>query len=145
MAKQIERLLEKGDHPEWLTKGQTVLLIKDLKQGPIPKNYRPLTYLPTTWKLLSGIVLDKLEEHISQYMASIQKGIRRNTRRAKHQLLVDRTVCQGSRRRHTNLAMAWIDYKKTYASIPHSWILEYLSMYNVHPALVAFIKMSMTK
>ncbi|XP_067939806.1 uncharacterized protein [Watersipora subatra] len=41
--------------------------------------------------------------------------------------------------------MAWIDYKKAYDSIPHSWILVCLLMYNVHPALVAFIKMSMTK
>ncbi|XP_067930646.1 uncharacterized protein [Watersipora subatra] len=78
-------------------------------------------------------------------MASTQKGIGRNTRGAKHQLLVDPAVCQDSKRRQTNLAMAWIGYKKAYDSIPHSWILECLSMYNVHPDLVAFIKMSMTK
>ncbi|XP_067945352.1 uncharacterized protein [Watersipora subatra] len=53
------------DYPEWLTKGRTALLIKDAKQGPIPKNYRPITCLPTTWKLLSGIAEDKLEEQMS--------------------------------------------------------------------------------
>ncbi|XP_067949697.1 uncharacterized protein [Watersipora subatra] len=68
MVKQMECPIEEGDHPDWLTKGRTVLLIKDPKQGPIPKNYRPITCLPTTWKLLSGIVADKLEEHMSHYM-----------------------------------------------------------------------------
>ncbi|XP_067940653.1 uncharacterized protein [Watersipora subatra] len=112
---------------------------------PIPKNYRPKISLPTNWKLLSGLVADQLEKHVSHYMTSAQKGIGRNTRGAKHQLLVDRTICQDGMKRYTNLAMAWIGYKKAYDSIPHCWKLECLSMHNVHPALVAFIKMSMTK
>ena len=33
MAKQMECLIEQGDHPEWLTKGRTVLLMKRSKAG----------------------------------------------------------------------------------------------------------------
>ncbi|XP_067947074.1 uncharacterized protein [Watersipora subatra] len=141
----MECLLEEGNHPEWLTNGQTVLLIKDPQQEPIPKNYRPIMCLLNIWKLLSGIVAVKLEEHMSHYMTSSQKKIELNTRGAKHRLLVDRTLYQDSRRRHTDVSMAWIDYKKAYDSIPHSRILVCLSMYNVYPALVALINMSMTK
>ena len=143
MAQQMECLISQGEHPEWLTKGRTVLVMKDPSQGPIPKNYRPITCLSTTWKLLSGVIAGKLEEHMGTHMSSAQKGIGRNTRGAKHQLLVDLTVSQDSRKRHTNLAMAWIDYKKAYDSVPHSWILECLRLYNVNPKLLAFIKMSM--
>ena len=28
----------------------------------------------------------------------------------------------------TNLSMAWIDYKKSYDMVPHSWILKCLEM-----------------
>ena len=76
-------------------------------------------------------------------MSSAQKGIERDTRGAKHQLLADWTVSQDSRKRHTTLAMAWIDYKKAYDSVPHSWILECLRLYNVNSKLLTFIKMSM--
>ena len=30
------------------------------------------------------------------------------------------------------LHMAWIDYSKAFDSVPHSWILECLKLYNVH-------------
>ena len=35
------------------------------------------------------------------------------------------------KRIHTNLAVAWIDYKKTYDMVPHSWISEYLEMFGI--------------
>ena len=39
MAQHMECLISQGGHPEWLTKGRTVLVMKDPSQGPIPKNY----------------------------------------------------------------------------------------------------------
>ena len=39
-------------------------------------------------------------------------------------LLIDRTVMMNSKRRKTNLSMAWIDYKKAFDMIPHSWLAE---------------------
>ena len=53
-----------------------------------------------------------------------QKGCKRRSRGTKDQLLIDKTVLKNCRKRHTNLAMAWIDYKKAYDFIPHSWIKE---------------------
>ena len=120
--------LIKGDHSEWLAKGLTVLLIKDSKQGTTSKNYGPIMCLLATLKLLSGIVADKLEEHTSHPPTSAQWGNGRNTRVAKCQLLVDQAIFQDTKKRQTNLAMAWIDYKKAYDSIPNSWILQCLSM-----------------
>ena len=143
MAQHMECLISQGEHPEWLTKGRTVLVMNDSSQGLIPKNYRTITCLSTTQKMLSGAIADKVEDHKCSHMSSAQKGIGRNTRGAKHQLLADWTVSQDSRKRHTNLAMAWIDYKKAYDSVPHNcWILECLKLYNVNPKLLAFIKMS---
>ena len=33
---------------------------------------------------------------------------------------MDKTVLRDCKKRHTNLAVAWIDYKKAYDMAPHS-------------------------
>ena len=35
------------------------------------------------------------------------------------------------KRRYTNLAMAWIDYKIAYDVVPHNWISECLGMFSI--------------
>ncbi|TWW59899.1 hypothetical protein D4764_06G0014290 [Takifugu flavidus] len=139
----MNQLLTSGDHPEWLTQGRTVLIMKDPQKGTIPSNYQPITCLSTTWKLLSGIIAAKISRHMDQYMSRAQKGIGNNTRGAKHQLLVHRAFAQDCRTRHTNLCTAWIDYKKAYDSMPHTWILECLKLYNINRTLREFIQNSM--
>ena len=37
-------------------------------------------------------------------------------------------ILRDCRKRHTNLGMAWIDYKKAYDMVPHSWRLESLEL-----------------
>ena len=44
-----------------------------------------------------------------------------------------------------NLSTAWIDYKKAFDSVPHSWILKCLGMYKIHPVLVTLIEESMSQ
>ena len=39
--------------------------------------------------------------------------------------------------------MAWIDYKKAYDMVPHSWILEWLELVQVSDNILKFVKRSM--
>ena len=41
------------------------------------------------------------------------------------------------------LSQAWIDYKKAFDSVPHSWILEVMKMYGIHSWIVEFILRTM--
>ena len=43
------------------------------------------------------------------------------------------------------MSTAWIDYKKAFDSVPHSWILKCLQMYKIHPVLITFIEESMSQ
>ena len=43
-----------------------------------------------------------------------KKDVREKSRGNKDQLLIDKTILRDCRKRHTNLGMAWIDYKKAY-------------------------------
>ena len=49
-----------------------------------------------------------------------------------------------TKRRRRNLQMTWIDYRKTYDSVPHSWILKVLAMYKVADNITGFLLKSMT-
>ena len=74
-----------------------------------------------------------------------QKGCRRKSRGAKDQLLIDKTILKNCRKRRTNLAMAWIDYRKAYDFVPHSWILNCLDMLGIADNVRSFLKKSMKK
>ena len=45
--------------------------------------------------------------------------------------------------RKKNLAVAWIDYKKTYDMVPHSWIVECFGMVGVSEQIKLFLSESM--
>ena len=53
-----------GFVPSWLTRGRTSLLQKDKSKGNVASNYRPITYLPLMWKLLTGVVADQIYAHL---------------------------------------------------------------------------------
>lgn len=56
--------MQGGNIQQWLTTGQIHLTMKDPAKGPVPNNYRPITCLPTMFKLLTGIILDEIMQHL---------------------------------------------------------------------------------
>ena len=52
-------------------------------------------------------------------------------------------VLENAKSKHKNLSTAWIDYKKAFDSVPHSWILQCLELFKVSPTLINFLKKSM--
>ena len=74
-----------------------------------------------------------------------QKGCRRQKQGTKDQLLINKMVIRNCRRRLTNLAMRWIDYKKAYDMIPHSWLLKCLKMFGIASNIAALMEKTMEK
>ena len=106
------------------------MIRKDKAKGVQACNYRPIACLPMMWKLLTGAMGEKLYHHLERngLLTDEQKGCRKESRGSKDQLLVDKAILKNGRRRLTKLSMAWIDYKKAYDMVPHSWILKFLEM-----------------
>ena len=52
-------------------------------------------------------------------------------------------ILNDSKRRQKNLAMAWVDYKKAYDMVPHSWIVECLQLAQVPQNVTTFLERSM--
>ena len=76
-------------------------------------------------------------------LADEQKGRRKGSRGTKDQLLIDKVILKNCRRRLTNLSMAWIDYKKAYDMVPHSWILRCLEIVGGAKNIINIISNSM--
>ena len=72
-----------------------------------------------------------------------QKGCRKHSRGTKDHLLVDKLVMDTAKIKHRNLFMTWIIYKKAYDSVPHSWLLECLKLYKVHPYIYQLLEEGM--
>ena len=102
--------------------------IFDKAKGNDSSNYRPITCLPLAWKILTGILAEEIYSFFDENMIlpEEQKGCRKKSRGTGDLLYIDKMVLKEAKRRKKNLAMAWIDYRKAYDMLLHSWILECL-------------------
>lgn len=97
-----------GNVPEWMVRGRTVLIQKDPTKGTQDSNYRPNVCLPMMWKLLIGIMGEKLYWQLERngLREDKQKGCRKGSQGTKDQLLIDKAILKYCWRRLTNLSMA---------------------------------------
>ena len=54
VALEMNRCLQRTYAPEWMTKGNTILIQKDPSKGTDASNYRPITCLLRIWKILTA-------------------------------------------------------------------------------------------
>ena len=59
--------------------------------------------------------------------------------------MINNAILENCKKRKKNLSIDWLDYKKAFDSVPHSWILECLQMSKIHPVPITFIEESMSQ
>ena len=98
-----------------------------------------------TKKLLTGILAEELYEQLEKTnsLPWEQKVCRKRSRGTKDQLLIDKMMVKYCKRRLTSLAVAWIDYRKAYGMVPHSWIQTCMEMFRVAVNVRSFANISM--
>ena len=143
VSSQMNRILMgEDDLPEWMIHGRTVLCQKDRQKGNTADNYRPITCLPLMWKLLTEVIAEEMYNYLERekILPEELKRCKRGSRGPKDQLLIDKTVLKDCKKRHTDLSMAWIDYRKTYDLVPHSWVNECIKMFRIAENLRTFLQ-----
>ena len=88
----------------------------------------------------SDICPFRLREVVTRRAERVQEG----SRGTNDLLYVDRVVIKEVKSRNKNLAMTWIDYKKTYM-VPHSWNVESLDLFGVAENVKSLLVNSMEK
>ena len=142
LAQALEKTINNPQHaPTWITQGRTTLIHKNRPTSDA-KNYCPITCLPTYYKLATLILMERINEHVTtnQILPLEQKGARRQARGCKDHLLLDKTITEDAHRKQRNVSMMWIDYKKAYDSVPHTWIIKMMEIYKIDKTTRKFIQ-----
>ena len=134
LASSLTKCLEEGKTPLWMAKGRAFFIQKDKSKGTVASNYRPITCLPLAWKLLTGIFSDEIYRYLEgqELLPEEQKGCRRKSKGTGDLLYIDKMILKEVKHRRKNLSMAWVDYRKAYDMIPHSWLIECLTALKVN-------------
>ena len=121
-AQEINRCLERAHVSEWMTKGSTTLIQKDPSKGITPNNYRPITCLPIMWKILTVQIREEIYYSLTSrgLFPEEQKGCRKGSIGTEDLLYKGQHILNESKTRRKNLAVAWIDYKKAYDTVPQN-------------------------
>ena len=105
------------------------------------KNYRPLTFLPMMWKLLTAQIREEIYDSLirRELLPKEKKGCRKGTTGTWEQLFIDEHILSECKTRRKNLTMAWIDDKMAYHKVPQSRIIYRLKMYKISGEVMEFI------
>jgi hypothetical protein len=78
-----------------VSNGRTYLIPKN-KNSENPKNYRPVTCLPTTYKLITSIISRRMQKYMDNgnLLSKEQKGCSSGTKGFKDQLLISKVILQ---------------------------------------------------
>ena len=131
--------------PAWMVHGRTLHCQEDPRKGNTVESYCPVTCLSLIWKLLTVVVAEEMYDYLEQekLLPEEQKGCRRGSSGTKDHLLILETVLKDCKKRHTSLSIAWIDYKKVYEFVLHSWINECMELFGITDNARNFLEKSM--
>lgn len=118
------------EYPAWFCEGKTTLIPKP---GEFTSdNQRPITCLNTLYKWFTSCLLVTTNQHLEEndLMEGAQRGARAGCSGTTDNLLIDRTVALDCHRRRRNLSVAWIDVKKAYDSVDHSWLNGVMTLHS---------------
>ncbi|KAL1446054.1 hypothetical protein WDU94_005517 [Cyamophila willieti] len=142
ITKSFNECLENNiKFPEFLIKGKTTLIHKKNNQLD-PKNYRPITCLPTLYKLFTSIISNKVYSYCTEHniLDEAQKGCVKGSMGCKHQMTIDAVILKQAKTMKRNLSMCYIDYVKAYDSVPHNWLIQVMEMYKICPKIIGMLK-----
>jgi hypothetical protein len=136
---------EPNTFPEFLAHGITYLKPKD-SDTKNPSKYRPITCLPTIYKIMTSCIKVIIYDHCQKLniLNEEQKGFVKECFGCKEQLIIDTVIMEQARKNNRNIYTAFIDYKKAYDSLPHSWLIKILKIYKINLDLINLLSHVMT-
>ena len=132
--------------PEWWPSGRTVLLPKT-KDLTDEKNYRPITCLNTSYKILTGLIVKFMRDHTiaNEIWDKGQLRAVDGVLGTVDQLIIDRCITEEVKQHHRNLAAAFYDYKKAYDKIHHDWMTRVYEWISIPRNVIQLIDKLMCK
>ena len=101
------------------------MLLPTTKNLEDEKNYRPITCLNTSFKIIIGVVAKYMREHTmeNEIWDEGRLGAVEGVLGTVNQLVIDRCIMEVVKQYHRNLAVTFYDYKKAYDKVHYDWML----------------------
>jgi sorting nexin-29 len=107
-------------------------------------NYRGISLLPTTYKILSNILLSRLIPFAEEIMVDHQRGFQRNRTTTDHIFCI-RQILEKKWEQNEAVHQLFIDFKKAYDSVRRKALYNILIEVCIPKKLVRLIKMRLTE
>ena len=132
------------DYPQWLILSKTLLITKN-EHTEEAQNYRPIVIQNSMYKVFTAIISEFIMDHCTtnNIVTEEQAAGKIGNWGCTGQLLINKIVCEEVTKNRRNLTTAWLDYRKAFDSVPHSWIIETLQL--AKDKIIDVIKMLMSK
>jgi len=147
LAHHFNQFMEGAENiPDFLVQGITYLLPKS-QDSQDPFKYRPITCLCTMYKIYTACIDEKIYKHVdaNKLLAEEQKGCIKNSQGCKEQLIIDSVVLEQAHKDNRNLYIAYIDCRKAFDSVPHSWLIHVIQIYKIDPQIIKSLQQLMKK
>ena len=127
--------------PTLLSAAHTVLLPNSTERQ-IAKNYRPIACLNVMYKLYSSCINQYLMDHVykNNIVTPEQAAGKKRVWGTVEQLLINKSILKEVRLMRRNLVAVWLDYRKAFNSISHSWLHHALKLTKFPNHLLTEIK-----
>jgi len=106
-------------------------------------NYRGISLLPTTYKILSNILLSRLIPYAKEIIGDHQCGFRRNRSTIDHVFCIHQ-ILEKKWEYSEPVHQLFIDFKKAYDSVRREVLYMIIIEFGVPRKIVKLIKMSLT-
>ena len=127
--------------PQWLSLTKTNLLPKNANTHK-PENYRPIALQNNLYKVYTSILNHFITDHCQEnnIISIEQAGGQKGSWGCTDQLLMNKTLMEEIIKGRKNALCIWLDYKKAFDSVPHSWLLKSLELAKVPPLVIKAIE-----
>jgi Reverse transcriptase (RNA-dependent DNA polymerase)/Endonuclease-reverse transcriptase/Domain of unknown function (DUF6451) len=142
LTRQIHMLCNKSWHegtiPEEWAKS---ILVPIPKKGDLSNcsNYRTISLINHTGKVLLIVLLNRLKNHLDPYLSEEQAGFRKD-RSTIHQILMLRLLAEKAKRQGKKIYNCFIDFQKAFDTIKHKIIWATLKSYGVETKMITLLQ-----
>ena len=143
LMKTFEEAFSVGFLPDYMSRGVISLLPKGNKDRTLLKNWRPITLLECSYKLLSGVLAARLNKVINKLVDPVQKGFVPNRNIAENVRTFFDVLDYANRNKVGGTAIV-LDYEKAFDTLSHDYFREVLSFFGFGPNIRKWIQICLS-
>jgi Reverse transcriptase (RNA-dependent DNA polymerase) len=104
-----------------------------------PSKFRPITCLTSFYKIITACISNNQRREHYSLIAEQQKGCKKGAYGYKEQLVIDNIIMRQAQVKIRNLYGGFVDYKKAYDMMPHSWLLLVIRLNKICEVIQGFL------